>query len=319
VGHAQNLEALTGCTVILCEKGATAGIDQRGGAPGTRETDVLKPGRLVNKVHGIMLAGGSAFGLDAASGAVRFLEEKGQGFNVGVAKVPIVPSAVLFDLAMGKADVRPDLEMGYQACLDANSEVPEQGNVGAGTGASVGKILGMGQAMKSGIGNAGLLLSGGIKVSGLMAVNAFGDVINPENNQILAGVRSIKKGPIKIGDDLTFANSLKIMNSVAGRGILNIAQKSNTIIGVVATNAKLSKEECTKVAQMAMNGLAKCIRPANTMLDGDTIFSLATGKKKADVNLVGAIAAEVCAQAIINAVNHAESAGGLPSAMSIAQ
>ena len=317
VGHAQNMDALTGCTVVLCEKGATAGIDQRGGAPGTRETDVLKPGRLVRNVHGIMLAGGSAFGLDAASGAMKYLEEKGRGFNVGVAKVPIVPSAVLFDLAIGTSDIRPNAEMGYQACLNAHTKTPEQGNIGAGTGASVGKILGMKQAMKSGIGNAGMTLSRGIKVAALIAVNAFGDVIDPETNQILAGTRSIKKGPIKIGDDKFFANSLKVMNSTTGHQILNLAQKGNTVIGVVATNAKLTKEECMKVAQMAMNGLAKCIRPANTMFDGDTIFSLATGKKKADVNLVGAMATEVCAQAIINAVLHAKASGGLPSAISI--
>ncbi len=317
VGHAQNMEALTGCTAVLCEKGATAGMDQRGGAPGTRETDVLNSSRLVKKAHGIMLSGGSAFGLDAASGAVKYLEEKGIGLNVGVAKVPIVPSAVLFDLALGSATIRPDAAMGYQACVNANSEVPAQGNVGAGTGASVGKILGMGQAMKTGIGNAGMALSGGIKVAALIAVNAFGDIIDPDNGEIIAGVRSLRKGPLKIGGEGYFADSLKIMDSLAGRTILGIAQRGNTVIGVVATNAKLSKEEAIKFAQMGMNGLAKCIRPANTMLDGDTIFSLATGKKKADINVVGAMAAEVCAQAIINAVMHADALDNLPSARSV--
>jgi L-aminopeptidase/D-esterase-like protein len=317
VGHAQNMEALTGCSVVLCEKGATAGVDQRGGAPGTRETDLLKSSRLVEKVHGIMLAGGSAFGLDAASGAMKYLEKQGSGFNVAVAKVPIVQSAVLFDLALGSASIRPDAEMGYQACLKANSDVPQQGNVGAGTGASVGKILSMGQAMKSGIGNAGMTLSGGIKVAVLIAVNAFGNIIDPDNGKIIAGVRSLRKGPVKIGNEGYFADSLKTMNSLPGRTILDLAQKGNTVIGVIATNAKLSKEECSKVAQMDMNGLAKCIRPANTMLDGDTLFSLATGKKKADVNLVGAMAAELCARAIINAVMHAEPLEKLPSAQSL--
>ena len=316
VGHAQDAEALTGCTVVLCEDGAVGGIDQRGGAPGTRETDALQPVHLVEKVHAIMLSGGSAFGLDAASGAVRYLEEQGAGFNVGVAKVPIVPAAILFDLALGSAEVRPDAEMGYAACQNATREAPAQGNVGAGTGATVGKILGMGQAMKAGIGNAGAEISGGVKVAALIAVNAFGDVIHPDTGEIVAGVRSLKKGPVKIGQGDTFANTLEVMKGLAGRTILEFAQRGNTVIGVVATNAKFGKEECTKLAQMAMNGLARSLRPINTMLDGDTLFSLATGKKKADVNVVGAVAAEVVAQAVLNAARHAEEAGGLPAAQS---
>jgi L-aminopeptidase/D-esterase-like protein len=314
VGHAQNEEAVTGCTVILCEKGATAGIDQRGGAPGTRETDLLRPSKLINKVHAVLLAGGSAYGLDAAGGVMRYLEEKDVGVNVGVAKVPIVPAAILFDLAVGSSSVRPDAEMGYQACVNASSDEPAQGNVGAGTGATVGKILGFGQTMKGGIGHASASLSGGIKIAAMIAVNAFGDVINPADNQIIAGARSLAKGPVKIGESVEFADTLKVMNTFAGKAVLNIAQRSNTVIGVVATNAKLSKEECAKLAEMGMNGLAQTIRPASTMLDGDTIFSLATGKKKSDINILGAMAAEVCAAAVLSAIHSAESISDIPAA-----
>jgi len=314
VGHAQDMDALTGCTVVLCEKGAVGGIDQRGGAPGTRETDALHPVHLVEKVHAIMLSGGSAFGLDSASGAVRYLEEKGVGFNVGVAKVPIVPAAILFDLAIGSATRRPDEEMGYQACLNASSEVPSEGVVGAGTGATVGKILGMGQAMKAGIGNASMDIGGGVKVAAIVAVNAFGDVIDPKNSEIIAGARSLKKGPIKVGDGDYFADTMQVMRGLAGRTILEFAQRANTIIGVVATNAKFNKEESTKMARMAMNGIARCVRPANTMLDGDTIFSLATGKKKADVNIVGAYAADMVMEALLRGVRQAESVAGIPAA-----
>ncbi len=314
VGHAQDMEALTGCTIVLCEKGAVGGIDQRGGAPGTRETDALQTVHLVEKVHAIMLSGGSAFGLDAAGGAVRYLEEKGVGFNVGVAKVPIVPAAILFDLAIGSAERRPDAAMGYQACLNASREAPAEGVVGAGTGATVGKILGMGQAMKAGIGNAGMHIGGGVKVAAIVAVNAFGDVIDPHSGEIVAGARSLKKGPIKVGQDDYFADTMQVMRGLVGRTILEFAQRGNTVIGVVATNAKFSKEEAAKVARMAMNGVARSIRPANTMLDGDTIFSLATGKKKADVNIVGAYAAEMVSAAIVRAVRMAVSTAGLPAA-----
>jgi L-aminopeptidase/D-esterase-like protein len=187
VGHAQNEEALTGCTMVLCEEGAVGGVDQRGGAPGTREVDALHPMHLVHKVHAVMLAGGSAFGLEAATGVMRYLEEKGVGFDTHVAKVPIVPAAILFDLGIGRADVRPDAAMGYQACLNASSDPPAQGNAGAGMGATVGKILGIGQAMKAGIGTASLEIGAGVIVGALAAVNAFGDVIDPQSGQILAG------------------------------------------------------------------------------------------------------------------------------------
>jgi L-aminopeptidase/D-esterase-like protein len=312
VGHAQNDEALTGCTVIVCEDGAVGGVDQRGGAPGTRETDLLRPMHLVEKVHAIVLTGGSAFGLDAATGVMRYLEERKIGFNVGVGHVPIVPAAVLFDLALGRADVRPDATMGHQACERAVTTAVAEGNVGAGCGASVGKILGMGQAMKSGLGTASIDL-GGVIVGAIVAVNAFGDVIDPETNHIIAGARSVQRGPIKIGSSSTFADTQATLRSFIGRTSIGFAARSNTVIGVVATNARLNKEETNKVAQMAHDGLARAIRPAHTMLDGDTIFALSTGDKRADVNIVGTYAAEVFAQAIVRAVRAAWPAGGLPA------
>ena len=314
VGHAQDDEALTGCTVILCEKGAVGGVDQRGGAPGTRETDLLKPVNAVEKVHSVLLAGGSAFGLDAASGVMRYLEEKGIGFNTGVARVPIVPAAILYDLAIGRADIRPNAEMGYRACASASADAPAEGNAGAGTGATVGKIFGMAGAMKSGLGTASMEIGGGIILGAIVAVNAFGDVIDPQTGKILAGARSTKLGPVQLGSADYFANTLAVMKTLAGRAILKLAMSRNTVIGVVATNAKFTKTEAAKMAQMAQDGLARAIRPAHTMLDGDTIFVLATGQKKADVSIVGAYAAEVLAQAILRAVNMAKPAGGLPAA-----
>ncbi len=315
VGHAQDTDALTGCTVVLIEKGAVGGVDQRGGAPGTRETDLLRPMHMVDKVHGILLTGGSAFGLDAATGVMKYLEEHGIGFNSGVVRVPIVPAAVLFDLGIGNPSIRPDAAMGYQACQNAASGEFAQGNVGAGTGATVGKILGMKQAMKSGIGSASLDIGGGVIVSALVAVNAFGDVVDPQNRQILAGARPIQAGPISIGGKDQFADTLEIMKSFAGRTIMSFASSaSNTVIGVIATNADFNKEEANKLAQVAHNGLALSIRPAHTMFDGDTIFAVATGKHRADINIVGAFAAEVMADAVLNAVRHAMPAGGLPAA-----
>ena len=314
VGHAQDDEALTGCTVILCEKGAVGGVDQRGGAPGMRETDLLEPVNAVEKVHAVLLAGGSAFGLDAASGVMRYLEEKGIGFNTGVARVPIVPAAILYDLAIGRAEVRPDLEMGYRAAASASAEAPAEGNAGAGTGATVGKIFGMKQAMKSGLGTASMEIGGGIIVGAIVAVNAFGDVVDPQTGRILAGARTTKLGPVRLGSTDYFADTLAVMKTLAGRAIMKLAMSRNTVIGVVATNAKFTKSEATKMAQMAQDGLARAIRPAHTMLDGDTIFAMATGQKKADVSIVGAFAAEVLAQAIVRAVKAAKPAGGLPSA-----
>jgi len=319
VGHAQDEDALTGCTVVLYEGGAVGGVDQRGGAPGTRETDAMHPLHLVNVVHAVVLAGGSAFGLDAASGAVRYLEERGVGFDVRVARVPIVPAAILFDLGVGRADVRPDPAMGYQACLNASPDPPAEGNVGAGTGATVGKILGMGQAMKGGIGTASLEIGGGVIVGAIAAVNVFGDVIDPSTGHIVAGARALRKGRLKIGQGPYFADTLQVMHSLVGRTILGFATREHTVIGVVATNAKLNKEQINKVAQMAHDGLARAVRPAHTMLDGDTIFAFATGGHDADVNIVGAFAAEVFAQAILRAVRAARPVAGLPSAAEVSQ
>ncbi|GAP14758.1 L-aminopeptidase/D-esterase [Longilinea arvoryzae] len=311
VGHATNLKAMTGCTVILAEDGAISGVDQRGGAPGTRETDALRPMHLVDKAHAVLLAGGSAFGLDAATGVMRFLEEKGVGFDSGFARVPIVPAAVLYDLGIGLPDVRPDAEMGYIACQNASQAAPAEGNVGAGTGATVGKILGMSQAMKSGLGTASIDLGGGLVVGTIVAVNALGDIVDPETGKILAGARAISVAP---NARPQLANTLVIMKSLLGKTALRISSAHNTVIGVVATNARLDKEETNKVAQMAHNGLARSIRPAHTMYDGDTVFALATGRKRADVNTIGAYAAECMAAAIVRAALQATSANGLPAA-----
>jgi len=312
VGHAQDEDALTGCTAILCRKGAVGGVDVRGSAPGTRETDLLDPINLVQKVHAVLLAGGSAFGLDAASGVMRYLEEQGIGFETGVVKVPIVPAAILFDLGLGRADRRPDAEMGYQAATSASFDAPREGNAGAGMGASVGKMFGPKQAMKSGIGTASLEIGGGVIVGALIAVNAFGDVVDPGTGGIVAGLRSADVGPIHLGQPGYFADTLKMMKTFFGRTVLSFATRTNTVIGVVAANVDFTKAEATKMAQMAHDGLARAVRPAHTMLDGDTLFALATGGKKADISTVGAYAAEVTAGAILRAVRMASSAGGLP-------
>jgi L-aminopeptidase/D-esterase-like protein len=268
---------------------------------------------LVSKVHGVVLAGGSAFGLDAATGAMRYLEERGVGFDTRIAKVPIVPSAILFDLGIGNPDIRPDAAMGYLACQNASSEPPAEGNVGAGTGATVGKILGLMQCMKSGIGTASMEIGAGVIVGAIAAVNAFGDVIDPSTGQIIAGARSKDVGPLQVGAPGYFADTLQVMQTLIGRTALGFGSRGNTVIGVVATNAKLDKEQTNKVAQMAHDGLARTIRPAHTMVDGDTIFALATGEHSADVNIVGAYAAEVFAQAILRAVRAAKPVAGIPA------
>lgn len=304
VGHAQDLEAVTGCTVILTTDGAICGVDQRGGAPGTRETDLLRPMHLVERVHAVLLTGGSAFGLAAADGVVRWLEERNIGVDVMVARVPIVPGAVIFDLVIGRADVRPDAEMGYAACEAAtNGNTGEQaGTIGAGTGATVGNILGPAAMMKGGLGTAVIDVGSGVLVGALIVVNCFGDVVDPESGRILAGVRKLP--------DEGFADTMQLLKGMTG----GFTSPGNTVIGVVATNATLSKEAANKVAQMAHNGLARAIRPAHTMFDGDTIFALATGhKQQTDVNLIGAYAAEATAQAIVDAVQQATSLAGVPA------
>jgi len=289
VGHAQNFEGGTGCTVILCREGAIAGVDIRGSAPGTRETDLLRPCNLIERVHAVMLSGGSAFGLSAADGAMEFLEKQSIGFDVGIAKVPIVSSAVLFDLNYKSAMIRPDKNMGYQACLNANSGTVQQGSVGAGTGATIGKIAGVQNATKGGIGTASIKINGLI-VGAIVAVNSFGDCINPETGEIIAGARDPKTGK--------FLDTKKLM--LAG-GFRKREAFSNTTIGVIATNARLNKEQANKVAAMSHDGMARCINPVHTMLDGDTIFALSAGDFTEDINLVGVAAAEALSRAIINA------------------
>jgi L-aminopeptidase/D-esterase-like protein len=310
VGHATNKEALTGCTVVLCEDGAVGGVDQRGGAPGTRETDSMQPMHLVQTAHAVVLAGGAAFGLEAATGVVRYLEERGIGYDTLVAKVPIVPAAILFDLDIGDPSVRPDAAMGYAACQAADNGLVAEGNVGAGTGARVGNIMGIQQAMKAGLGTASVDLGEGLVVGAIVAVNAFGDVIDPQTGQILAGARSL--------DGTGFADTLAVMKSLVGKTSLKFAEPRDTVIGVVATNVRFNKEEANKVAQMAQDGLARVVRPAHTMFDGDTLFALATGSNngplmEADVNTVGAYAAEMVAEAIVRAAKTAEGVAGLPA------
>lgn len=309
VGHYTDREAATGCTVVLCEGGAVGGVDVRGSAPGTRETDLLHPLRLVQEVHAVLLTGGSAYGLDAASGVMRYLEERSIGFDVGVGVVPIVPAAVLFDLTLGDPHTRPDATAGYQACQAAGEGPVAEGCVGAGTGATVGKLLGPKFATKSGLGTASQKIGKGIVVGAIVAVNAFGDVVDPRTGAILAGTRR----PVIGG----FLNTMEHMKGDLGQTVLSFAQ--HTTIAVVATNAYLNKEGANKVAQMAHDGLARTIRPVHTMFDGDTVFALATGKPPkagngADPSVVGAIAAEVLAQAVMRAVTQAESMHGLPAA-----
>ena len=309
VGHWTNKEAATGCTVILAEEGATGGVDVRGGAPGTRETDLLRPLNLVQQAHAIVLSGGSGYGLDAATGVMRWLEERKIGFDVGVGVVPIVPAAVLFDLTIGSATIRPTAEAGYAACQAATDGPVAEGSVGAGAGATVGKLLGPKFATKCGLGTASIKIGKGILVGALVAVNAFGDVVDPNTSKIIAGTRK----PVLGG----FINTAEAMKGDLAQTILAFA---NTTIAVVATNAFLTKEQANKVAQMAHDGLAMSIRPIHTMFDGDTVFCLATGKpdkKPADastVSIIGAVAAQVLAQAVVRAAQQAESLAGVPAA-----
>ena len=308
VGHYTDPQGITGCTVVLCEGGAVGGVDVRGSAPGTRETDLLRPVNLVERVHAVLLTGGSAYGLDAASGVMRWREERGIGVNVGVGVVPIVPAAVLFDLGIGDPKARPDAAAGYQACETAAAGPVAEGCVGAGTGATVGKLLGPKFATKSGLGTASTQIGKGIVVGAIVVVNAFGDVVDPARSAILAGTRN----PLVGG----FADTVKRMQGDLGQIVLSLA---NTTLAVVATNGYLTKEGANKVAQMAHDGLARTIRPIHTMLDGDTVFALATGERPkkgagADPSVVGTAAAEVLAQAVIRAVEQAESLGGVPAA-----
>ena len=302
VGVASDLEAATGVTVVLAEPGARAAVDVRGSAPGTRETDLLRPGQLVDQIQAIMLAGGSAFGLEAAGGVVRYLEEQGRGFPAGPYCVPIVPAAILFDLFIGNGAVRPDAEMGYRACQSASSGPVPEGPAGAGAGATVGKIYGPTRSVKTGQGSASLHM-GDLIVAALVVVNAFGDVYDRKGN-LLAGPRNPETGKMERTVDLLLGG--------AGSGAIG-----NTTLGIVATNASLSREALQKVAQMAHDGLARTINPIHTMWDGDTIFSLSIGDMEADLNLVGIAAAEMVAVAVERAVHTAVSLGGIPAASEI--
>lgn len=301
LGHEQDLENLTGCTVLLCESGAVAGVDVRGGAPGTRETDLLNPMNLIDKIHAILLSGGSAFGLDAAGGVMQYLEEKDIGFDVGVAKVPIVTGAVLFDLAVGNPKIRPDKDMGYRACINANKQTCPEGNIGAGTGATVGKFLGLEYAMKGGLGCYALQV-GDLKVGAVVAVNAFGDVINPKTGEIIAGTLN--------ADKTSFANTSKSFLSLIDKNQHNLLT-GNTTIGIIATNAKINKSQANKIASMTHDAYARTIRPVHTMADGDTIFALGTGKVTADINVIGVLANEVMEMAILGAIKSANSVLGI--------
>jgi L-aminopeptidase/D-esterase-like protein len=311
VGHYTLSERPTGCTVVLVDgEGAPGGVAQRGGAPGTRETDLLSPLNLVDKVNAIVLSGGSAYGLDAAQGVVRYLEERKIGWKVGAAGVvPIVPAAILFDLGLGDdPTIRPTADCGYWAAQAASEAAVAEGNVGAGAGATVGKTGGRGRSMKSGIGSASITLPNGLTVAALVAVNAVGDVIDPATGQVVAGVRS--------ADGASLADARKLLRD--GSLLPDAAPRAgeNTTIAVVATNARLTKTEVNRVALMADDGLARALSPSHTIGDGDTVFALATGRwsGQADTSIIGALAAEVLADAIVRAATQAESLGGLPSA-----
>jgi len=303
IGHDTNLEAGTGCTVILCTPAGVGGVDVRGGAPATRETDLLRPMHMVNEVNAIVLTGGSAFGLDAASGVMRYLEEQGVGYDTGVAHVPIVPAAAIFDLALGSPDIRPDAASGYRACQNATSEAVTQGTVGAGTGATVAKTFSPALAIKGGLGSASTQLPDGTLVGAIVAVNAFGNIIDPQNGQPIA----VPRNPL----ERSISSSLPAPDPFG-----------NTTVAVVATSASLTKEEVNKVAQMAHNGLALAIRPAHTMFDGDTVFALAlgprapvvsgTGERAYLVSQIGWQAAETLARAIVKAIQNATELHGIP-------
>jgi L-aminopeptidase/D-esterase-like protein len=302
VGHFSDYEAITGATVVLCGAGAVAGVDVRGSATGTAELGTLDPGHITDRVHAVVLSGGSAFGLEAAGGVRRWMERRGIGFKTGAAMVPIVPSAILYDLAIGKADIRPTLEMGEAAAGAADDGPVAEGAVGAGTGATVGKLFGMKQAMKGGIGSASVWLPGGVVVASLAAVNAFGDVRDPATGKILAGARR-DPGSAEFADTVAHIKSGTARGGIPG---------GNTTLAVVATNARLTKVEATKLAQQAQLGVARTIYPVNTLFDGDVVFALSLGEASADLSALGVAAAEAVAEAIVRAVRAAPTLGGVP-------
>lgn len=289
VGHFHDVDACTGCTVILPDQAAVCGVDVRGSAPGTRELELLRPVRLVQSVHAVLLTGGSAFGLDAAGGVQQFLEERGIGYDVGVARVPIVPTAVIFDLASGSANVRPDKFYGYSACTNAG-KVVQEGRVGASCGATVGKLLGMERCSPGGLGTSSIVLPDGVVMGALAVVNALGEIVD-DQGRILAGIRN------DAGDG--FIPSLDVLKNTTDDLTF---RPTNTTLVVVATNAGLNREGATKVAQMAQDGLALAVRPAHTLLDGDIVFVLSTGNVDADISRLGAFACQAVADSIRRAV-----------------
>ena len=306
VGHYTDQDGATGCTVVLCRNGAVGGVEVRGGAPGTRETDLLHPGNLVQQVHGVLLTGGSAFGLAAADGVMRYLEEQDVGFRMGDTVVPIVPAAVLFDLGLGTGEVRPGSDEGYKACLGASTGSVEEGSVGAGTGATVGKALGMGRAIKGGVGTASLTLGDGIVVGALVAVNAYGSVVDHASGRLVAGPRA-EGSP-------GFLDTVELL--LEGDQCLSPSPSAdNTTIGVVATDAQLTKEQANTLARLSHDGLALTLRPCHTLRDGDTMFAMATGTAGAvpDMTRLGAATVEVVARAVLSAVQEARGLGGVPS------
>jgi L-aminopeptidase/D-esterase-like protein len=301
VGHFTDARRPTGCSVVIAREGAVAGVGVRGAAPGTRETDLLQPSNLVEKVHAVLLSGGSAWGLDAASGVMHWLEEHDIGLKTGYGLVPIVPAAVVFDLGVGDARIRPDAQAGYQACVAASRQPSVQGNVGAGAGALVGKLFGMKRAMKGGVGSASLTVDG-ITVAALVVCNAMGDVFDPANGQVLAGARTAD------GKSLLNARDAILAGKLASETPHTLLAGTNTTIGVVATDAVLTKPQAQRLAQVAHDGLARAINPVHTQLDGDTLFVLGTGHsgKPANVLLLATLAAEVTARAVVNAIHAAQ-------------
>ena len=304
VGHFTDTRRPTGCSVVIARAGAVAGVDVRGAAPGTRETDLLHPSNLVDRAHAILLAGGSAWGLDAAAGVMRWLEEQGIGLDVRFGLVPIVPAAVLFDLPVGDARIRPDAQAGYLACQAASRQPAAQGNVGAGAGALVGKLFGLARAMRGGIGSASVTLDG-VTVGALVACNALGDVIDPDTAQVIAGART--------ADGKALLNIRRAI--LAGDMPQPLLAGTNTTIGVIATDAILTKAQAHRLAQVAHDGLARSINPVHTLSDGDALFTLGTGQagKTAGMMVLGTLAAEVTARAVVRAIRAARSAssGGL--------
>jgi L-aminopeptidase/D-esterase-like protein len=300
VGHISDFDAVKGCTAILCPAGAVAGVDISGSASSTQETPNLDPSHVTGQIHGILLTGGSAFGLEAAAGVRRYLEHEGFGFDTGIAKVPIVPAAVIFDLGIGKANIRPNSAMGEAAARMATADAVKEGNVGVGTGATVGKIRGMKCATKAGVGSYTVALPGGVLVSALVVVNAFGDVRDPATGKIVAGARVS-------AESTEFLNTVEEMKRKAPAGWAG----KNTTLGVVATNAKLNKVEANKLARFASLGMARSIYPVNTSFDGDTVFAMSLGEQQADLNVLGVAAAEALAESILRAVRLAKTLSGV--------